>query len=282
MLQRNGNRQRLLFVLFTMAAVGCATMGSTKPIPLAANDMAWLRDQSEIVLIHHQTPQPFRIWKTDYLAPFWEGLGYPFALIAVERRREEAIREGEQIRTRYSVADPVLGAKTRFEYELRSKLGFTRLRAVSQPVAAYNPYQLADSFGSVMALDFMTSSWMLSSITVNPLTTHQYQLRYAVQARLLQLEASKYRGEPKPEAVAQLLRSEDSKIMWQGICYATAGGTPYTTSDTSELLSIPEAFVGTQSYTLEEWTANNATLLTEKLNEAADACARALLANFSG
>lgn len=127
----------------------------------------------------------------------------------------------------------------------------------------------------------MTSSWMLSSITVNPLTTHQYQLRYAVQARLLQLEASKYRGEPKPEAVAQLLRSEDSKITWQGICYATAGGTPYTTSDTSELLSIPEAFVGTQSYTLEEWTANNATLLTEKLNEAADACARALLADFS-
>lgn len=123
MLQRNGARQRLLFVLFTMAAVGCATMGSTKPIPLAANDMAWLRDQSEIVLIHHQTPQLFRIWKTDYLAPFWEGLGYPFALIAVERRREEAIREGEQIRTRYSVADPVLGAKARFEYELRSSWG---------------------------------------------------------------------------------------------------------------------------------------------------------------
>lgn len=70
--------------------------------------------------------------------------------------------------------------------------------------------------------------------------------------------------------------------MWQGICGAIGGGTPYITREIPTPLFIPEQFVGEQSYTLDEWTAHDAALLKAKLKEAADTCADALLGEFSG
>lgn len=80
--------------------------------------------------------------------------------------------------------------------------------------------------------------------------------------------------------VARLLRSEDSKIMWQGVCDSIGGGIPYITQGNPGPLFIPKQFVGEQSYTGDEWTANNGALLKRTLNDVANACAQALLAEF--
>jgi hypothetical protein len=291
MLRMNDARTRFITLLLTMFAVGCATTGPeiAKPIPLAANDVTWLREQPEIVAIHHQTPQPFRVWMSDAGADFLEGFGGQtvvfalyFSRMAGERLQAKSLREGEKIRTKYALVDPVLEVKARFVDALRTKLELRNMRPISEPAASYEPYQLADSFGSVVALDFITSSWELSVLrSLNPFTSDPYRLRYTVQARLLRLKPAKYHGEPQSQTVARLLHSEDSRIMWQGMCHSIGGGVPFTTGGSSAPLFIPKQFVGEQSYTLEEWTANDGALLKDRLNEVADACADALLAEFS-
>ena len=281
---------RFITLLFTVFAVGCATTGPdiAKPVPLTANDLAWLREQAEIVVIHHQTPAPFRVWMSDAGADFLEGFGAQtivfapyFDRKATERLQAKALREGERIRTKYSIVDPVPAVKARFVDALRTKLEIRNLHLISEPVADYEPYRLADAFGPVVALDFITSSWELSVLrSLNPFTSDPYRLRYTVQARLLRLRPAKYHGEPQRPEVARLLRSEDSKIMWQGMCDSIGGGVPYITRENSAPLFIPKQFVGEQSYTLDAWTANDGALLKGTLNDVADACAQALLAEL--
>lgn len=282
---------RVITLLLIVVAVGCAATGPeiAKPIPLAPNDVTSLRDHPEIVVIHHQTPQPFRVWMSDVGADFLEGFGAQtvvFALYFSEkagaRLQAKALREGEQIRTKYSLVDPVVAVKDRFTDALRTKLDLKNLRPISEPATRYEPYQLADAFGSVVALDFVTSSWQLGVLrSLNPFTSDPYRLSYTVHARLLRLKRTKYHGEPQSPEVSRLLRSEDSKVMWEGTCHSIGGGVPFTIKSNSTPLFIPKQFVGEQSYTLKEWTANDAALLKAKLNEAADSCANALLAEFS-
>ncbi|MBZ0159800.1 MAG: hypothetical protein K8G79_06675 [bacterium] len=291
MLRVTHTQTYLIFLFLTMVAAGCATTGPeiAKPIPLAANDVTWLREQPEIVVIHHQTAQPFRVWMSDAGADFLEGLGAQTVVFALyfsqkagERLQAKSLREGEQIRTKYSLTDPVVDVKARFVEALRTKLELHNLRPVSESVTDYEPYKLADAFGPVVALDFVTSSWELSVLrSLNPFTSDPYRLSYAVHARLLRLTPAKYQGEPQSPAVARLLHSEDSKIMWQGICRAIGGGAPYITRENLTPLFIPKQLFGEQSYALDEWTAHDAALLKAKLNEVANACAQALLAEFS-
>ncbi|MCZ7627270.1 MAG: hypothetical protein M5R38_17245 [Candidatus Methylomirabilis sp.] len=164
---------RFITLLLTVVAVGCATTGPeiAKPIPLAVKDVAWLRDQPEIVVIHHQTPTPFRVWMGDAGAYFLEGFGAQTVLFAPyfsekanERLQAKALREGEQIRTKYSIVDPVLAVKARFVDALSTKLELGNLRPISEPVTVNEPYQFAESFGSVVAFDFLTASWDLDRL----------------------------------------------------------------------------------------------------------------------
>lgn len=190
MLHLNDARTRFITLLLTMFVVGCATTGPeiAKPIPLVANDVAWLREQPDIVVIHHQTREPFRVWMSDAGANFLEGFGAQTVLFALyferkatERLQAKSLREGEQIRTKYSLVDPVLEVKARFVDALRTKLGLKNLRSISEPAIDYEPYKLADSFGSVVALDFITSSWTLSvPPSLNPFTSDSYRFEYAV------------------------------------------------------------------------------------------------------
>lgn len=296
MLRLNDVRIGFTTLLLTIFTVGCATTGPeiAKPTPLAANDLAWLREQPEIVVIHHQTPGHFWVEMSDAGANFLEGFGAQTVLLAPyfsqkanERLQAKAIREGEKIRMTYSIADPVREVKARFVDALPTNLGLKNLRIIDQPATSYEPYQLADSFGSAVALDFITSLWTLyRERSFNPFAADRYYLRYAVHARLLRLEASKYHGEPQSPAVARLLRSEDSKILWQASCVSMGGEFTYTRNSVQQLVysmnagDIPRR--GGQPYTLKEWTANGAALLKGRLNEVADACAQALLADFSG
>jgi hypothetical protein len=273
-----------------MFAIGCAatTPEIVKPTPLAANDLAQLREEPKIIVIHHKTPTYFQIQMSDAGANFLEGLGAqlpPFGLyfsnMATERLQTKASREGDRVRREYSLVDPVLTVKERFLDALSTKLELTNLHPISEPAVRYEPHQLADSFGAVVALDFITPLWVLArEPALNPFAADRYYLRYAVEARLLRLGASQYHGEPQSPAVARLLRSEDSKILWQDSCYSMGADLTYTMKSLQQFApDIP--IRGGQPYSLEEWTANNGALLKGKLNEVADACAKALLVEFS-
>lgn len=284
------HRRCFVMVLLMIFAVGCATTNPevAKPMPLAANDVAWLREQPEIVVIHHRTPAQFQVEMSDTGANFLEGFGAQTVLLAPyfsrkanERLQAKALREGEKIRSEYAIVDPVLNVKERFLEALRTQLQFTNLHPISEPAIRYEPHQLADSFGAVVALDFITPLWVLSrEPAFNPFGADRYYLRYAIEARLLRLGTSQYHGEPQSPTVARLLRSEDSKMLWQDACYSMGADLTYTMKSLQQFApGVP--IRGGQPYTLEEWTANNGTLLKGKLNEVADACAKALLADFA-
>ena len=68
--------------------------------------------------------------------------------------------------------------------------------------------------------------------------------------------------------------------MWQGMCDSIGSGVPYITRGNSAPLFIPKQFVGEQSNTLDAWTENDGALLKGTLNDVADACAQALLAEL--
>jgi hypothetical protein len=281
---------RFATILFTLFAVGCAatTPEIVKPTPLAANDLAWLREQPKIVVIHHKTPTYFQIQMSDAGANFLEGFGAQTVLFAPyfsrkadERLQTKASREGNRVRREYSIVDPVLTVKERFLEALRTKLELTNLQPISEPAIRYEPHQLADSFGAGVALDFITAFWVLSrEPSLNPFAADRHYLRYAVESRLLRLGTSQYHGEPQSPEVARLLRSDDSKILWQDACYSMGADLTYTMKSLQQFPpGVP--IRGGQPYTLEEWTANNGTLLRGKLNEVADACAKALLVEFA-
>lgn len=285
------HRRCFVMVLLMTFAVGCATTGPeiAKPIPLAAKDVAWLREQPKIVIIHHQTPAQFRVEMSDAGANFMEGFGGQTVLLAPyfsrkanERLQAKALREGEKIRSEYAVEDPVLTVKAQFLDALSTKLYFTNLHPISEPAIHYEPHQLADTFGAGVALDFITTFWVLSrEPSLNPFAADRFYLRYAVEARLLQLGTSQYHGEPQSPEVARLLRSEDSKILWQGTCYSMGAAHTYTAKSFNQLNYAAVSSQDEPRYTLDEWAQSNAALLKGKLNEVADACAKALLADFA-
>lgn len=282
---------RFATVLFTLFAVGCAATipEIAKPIPLAANDVAWLREQPKIVVIHHKTPVYFQVQMSDAGANFLEGFGGQTVLFAPyfsrksgERLQTKASREGDRVRREHSLEDPVLTVKGRFVDGLRKKLRFTNLHPISEPAIRYEPPQLADTFGAGVALDFITAFWVLSrEPSLNPFAADRFYLSYVVEARLLQLGTSQYQGEPQSPEVARLLRSEDSKILWQDTCYSMGADHAYTAKSFNQLNYAAVSSQGEPRYTLDEWTQSNAALLKGKLNEVADACAKALLDEFA-
>lgn len=277
-------------ILFTLFAVGCAatTPEIAKPTPLTANDLVRLRDEPQIVVIHHKTPAYFQVQMSDAGANFLERFGAQTVLFAPYfsrkaggRLQTKASREGDRVRREHSLEDPVLTVKDRFVDRLRTKLRFTNLHPISEPAIRYEPHQLADTFGTEVALDFITAFWVLSrELSLNPFATDRFYLRYAVEARLLQLGTSQYHGEPQNPEVARLLRSEDSKVLWQGTCYSMGAAHTYTAKSFNQLNYAAVSSQDEPRYILDEWTQSNAALLKGKLNEVADACAKALLAEF--
>jgi hypothetical protein len=274
----------------TVFAVGCATTTPeiAKPTLLAANDLARLQQEPQIIVLHHKTPAYFQVQMSDAGANFLEGLGAQTVLLAPylskkagERLQTKASREGDRVRREYAIEDPVLTVKAQFLDALSTKLHFTNLHPISEPAIHYEPHQLADSFSAGVALDFITAFWVLSrEPSLNPFAADRFFLSYVVNVRLLQLGASQYQGGPQSPEVARLLRSEDSKILWQGTCYSMGAAHTYTAKSFNQLNYAAISSQDEPRYTLDEWTQSNAALLKGKLNEVADACAKALLADF--
>jgi hypothetical protein len=102
-------------------------------------------------------------------ANFLEGPGAHTVLLAPylskkagERIQTKASREGDRVRREHAIEDPALKVKARFVDALATKPGLTNLHPISEPAIRYEPYQLAESFGAVGALDFITTFWGLS------------------------------------------------------------------------------------------------------------------------
>ncbi len=175
----------------------------------------------------------------------------------------------------------MLKVKARFVDALATKPGLTNLHPISELAIRYEPYQLAESFGAVGALDLITTFWELSrEPSLNPFAADRFYVTYVVEARLLRLETSTH-GRPQRPAVACLLRSEDSKLLWQRGCFSNGAGQTYMMKSLQQLSQgIIPAQDGQQAI-LEEWTANNGARLKGQLNEVAETCATALLAEFA-
>jgi hypothetical protein len=145
---------------------------------------------------------------------------------------------GEKMTHDYSLEDPVVAVKDRFLSSLDADLGI-KASSVNEPLGKDSLDELKTTFEKGMVFDFKTIQWMLFYF---PTDWSHYRIAYSARSRLIRLE--------------------DSKILWQGVC-EFIGKDPKT------------------SPTWEELTENNGALLKIKLKEAADACSKELLAQFN-
>ena len=197
-----------------------------------------LRDQAEILVVHYPTTV-FRVGTPGKMrAATWLGpIGMAAAVAAMGSH-------GEELRTKYSLEDPVLRVRNKVLTAVRENPGLQNLRVREDPVtiAGEDPAELRKVLGSGTVLDFRTAGWGMLYWPMRVETN--YRMNYGV--------------------VSRLIRLEDAKVLWQGTCTAAS------------------AVDAESSPTMEQLEANDGELLKAHVNKVADACAADLAAQFQG
>jgi hypothetical protein len=140
-----------------------------------------------------------------------------------------SISAGKEIRTKYALEDPAAAVGAKFLQNLRAELGGVAVRTVDRPVSN-------DDLGAVKAA--YRGPWLFDFKTIGWGSAAEGDVEFTVRGRLI--------------------RNDDSRIVWQGMC-------KYETRDAKgELL-----------------TAMNAALLKKKLEAGVSPCARDLWNQFS-
>lgn len=139
---------------------------------------------------------------------------------------------------KYSLQDPVLRVKERFLSTLSVDFDLKNIRPVQGPLTDDRVPALKERFGQGVVIDFKTIKWDLLYYLTD---WSHYRIAFSARARMVRLE--------------------DSKIIWQGVCDIV--GKDRKTSPT-----------------LDELESNNGALLKVKLNGAADRCVEELLEQF--
>jgi hypothetical protein len=139
-----------------------------------------------------------------------------------------SVSAGKELRAKYALEDPAPAVGAKFLQSLRAEFGGVAVRAVDRPVSNDDLSAVKAAYSGRWLFDFKTIGWGSAA---------EGDIEFTVRARLI--------------------RSDDAKIVWQGMC-------KHETRDAKgELL-----------------TARNAALLKKKLEAGVSPCARDLWAQF--
>ncbi len=216
----------VLACVISLIFCGCAP----KLIKLDADERARLK-QVNIQAVHYPPPS-FNVRTPGKALAGGGGLLGGFISLGLFKSA------GEKMTHDYSLEDPVVVVKDRFLSSLDSDFGI-KTSSAHEPLSKDSLDELKTTLGKGMVFDFKTIQWMLFYF---PTDWSHFRIAYSARSRLIRLE--------------------DSKILWQGVC-EFIGQDPKT------------------SPTWEQLTENNGALLKIKLSEAADACSKELLAQFN-
>ncbi len=151
-----------------------------------------------------------------------------------------AASAGTELRLTLGLDDPARAVQTRFLEVVSRDLGVKNVRAARAPAGNKDdPSALKATIGSGVVFDFRTTSW---TIVYHPKDFGRYRTVYAGRARLV--------------------RVDDGKVLWQGLCSKRSDDDPAT------------------SPTYDELTANKGALLKATFAKNAALCADDLVAQF--
>ena len=139
-----------------------------------------------------------------------------------------SVSAGKEIRAKYALEDPARAVGAKFFQNLRAEFGGIAVRAVDRPVSNDDLSAVKAAYSGRWLFDFKTIGWGSAA---------EGDVEFTVRGRLI--------------------RNDDSKIVWQGMC-------KYETQDAKGKLL----------------TARNAALLKKKLEAGVSPCARDLWAQF--
>ena len=230
--------QRLSLFLPFLFFYGCAPT----IIEIDREMLMRLKNEPQILAVHYQ-PASFEVYgqlgaagAATATGLATELFGLAGGLAAAGVVWGGAISAGKQLIKDYSLEDPSPRVKEGFISAIESRLGFKSTRSIKETLSTEDLGELKEKFGNMIVIDFLTSQWVFSD---RGAFSGEYRLSYSARSRLVRLE--------------------DSKVLWQGVCQL--------------FRSVPS---------LEELKADNGALLKEKLNEAADICVSQLVAQLAG
>ena len=242
-------------LLILLSIYGCGS--GFKQIKMSPEEWSHLKNQPVIQAIHYPSPSLTVITPgkamLNGLGPALVGVNAGMgatllelggaALLGVGAAiygEHRAVSSGNRIVKDYSIDDPIVRVKERFLFTLEKEYNFENIRSIKEPYSSAKLAELKMIFREGLVIDFKTTR---IGLNYYPSSWSHYHIDYQVRARLIRLE--------------------DSKILWQGVCR-------FVEKD-------PKT-----SPTMDELTADNGALLKTKLDEAADSCGKELVTQFLG
>ena len=212
----------LVLLLVLLLTYGCAP----KPIKLENGDLVRIKEEKEILAVHYPGTSP----STTYNSDLGNGMagaagGYILFLPVILLQEYQWSKQVEAL----SLEDPASRVKARFISALKTAAVLKNVRTIQEPVVGDSLDELKTSIGEGLIIDVRTHHWFIAG---------NGPLGYWARSRVVRLE--------------------DSKILWQGVC------------------QISDGLKG--SY--EDVTSAQGAHLKVKLNEVADACSDQLVAQF--
>lgn len=191
-------------------------------IKMEKEELDRLKSEGEIRAVHYPPASPFvSAVDPEPVHPIYIVV-WPWDLWVRSPRMSRQVEE-------LSLEDPVLRVMERFIPAVETALDLKNVRVIQEPIASGDLDQLRIAFGKGLLLDFKTIHW----------TIFTNEIRYSAQSRLVRLE--------------------DSKSPWQGVCDVRHVNPSWSWDDLMSAQGMP---------------------LKVKLNEAADICATQLVAQF--
>lgn len=178
-----------LLSLVIAVLYGCATPPYVE-VRIDEENLSRLIDEKVIWAIHY-TPSSFSA--SPFRGSGRGGLvGALFEMVASDAIGQKMVRD-------YSLPDPALRVKQRFVSALAARLGFLNVHDVPEPVASDDLAGLKKTFVRGVVIDFQTENWDVSEIP----EFLSFRTRVSVHYR----------------ARSRLVRLEDSRILWEAVCY---------------------------------------------------------------
>ncbi len=269
-------KRSLLLVLCMVLATAQACAPTL--IMLQKEELAQLKDQPEIHAIHYARPAPKGTTRGPGgpIIPMFQfgprGAAVGILAQLVIMGLVAAVRSAAGAPEDYCWDDPVLQVKDRFLVSLEAELGLKLNRVVQDPREDDDLEGLQAEFGSATIIDFKTIHCELA-VGESERSQVQEEDLPEVEEELVEMEPGLETGAgpAMPEANqvvayaarSRLIRLEDPKIVWQGVCRFP---------EEEETIPVQE----------ESLEADSEIPRPSTTKEAVDNCVKQLLAQFIG
>lgn len=210
----------LVLLLALFLTYGCVP--KSIKIKLENEDLVRIKEEKEILAVHYPGTSPSTYYRGS------SGRAHPVEILFLPLILIQDYQWSKGVEA-LSLEDPALRVKARFLSTLKTAAVLKNVRAIQEPVGSDSLAELKTLFAKGLILDVKTHYWVIFG---------NGPLEYWARSRVVRLE--------------------DSKILWQGVC------------------QISDGLKG--SY--EDVTSAEGAHLKVKLNEMADACSDQLVAQF--